>query len=932
MPTVTHDGRSFLLDGRRLWLASGSISYSRVPRESWRDRVHAAKSAGLNCVDVPVFWNRHEPRAGKFDFKGDNDLRHFIEIIGHAGMYAILRIGPFVGEGWDMGGLPAWLTDNANLKLRTGNNAFLEACSRFINAIADQVKDKQVTSTGGGGPLFLIQCESEWTCGSPQAANEYLGELNRYFRESGLNIPVVNANNLWQSVEGEIETWTGTEEMLAAMRQFTIVKAETPRIVSGFSVGTDLCWGKEEPKPLGRWAIQRRLAEVLAGGAQFNIRPFVGGTNPGFFAGRSPESADAFVAPRADHGAMVTESGAPGVAYNAVRRVAHFASRFGRVLANMDPMYKPVVIDPSASGASHSGRRAKATPDPRHCSVVHGVGPQGSVAFVFSENEEEGEATVRTFPLLLPDGSTLPVTLAQQSVGWCLFNVIVSGRATLDYCNINAFASVGQVFVAFGPSGSRAMLSVNGSPIEVGVPSGAAPTVITHEGLTVVAVSEQVIDHTFVTDHAVFVGVAGLGADGSPIALPGEKSCTRIGEDGKVTKVTFEVPKVAAPAVAEKVGLSAWTRASCSDYCDGSSARFAMINGPMDLSSLGCPSGYGWYKISLKSKAASKVHVSAPDSGDRLHAFVDGEPIGVMGMGPGATDSWTISLKKAPQSLVVLAENLGRFAGGTHLGERKGLYGHVWELSPLKVAKPKLVRSEPMDILSLMSPVWEVREGDATLPDRLTWTINKRKSAIVVHITDLGARAFLLVNEKVVALIDRGGPRRVLVPQDQLQRAHNEIQLAFLGDADASPASEDMGEAISFSDAGNCITEDASFAFAKWEAPAESAYEAVTAKGAKATGPTWWRSTFKIGTGHAPLYLEANGLTKGQIYINGVHISRYFVATDAGKAVPPQDRYFIPDSRLHHGRENVLVIFDEHGASPSRAKLVYDNGVSPIHA
>ena len=82
MPTVTHDGRSFLVDGRRVWLASGSISYSRVPRESWRDRVHAAKSAGLNCVDIPIFWNRHEPRPNKFDFKGDNDLRHFIEIVG----------------------------------------------------------------------------------------------------------------------------------------------------------------------------------------------------------------------------------------------------------------------------------------------------------------------------------------------------------------------------------------------------------------------------------------------------------------------------------------------------------------------------------------------------------------------------------------------------------------------------------------------------------------------------------------------------------------------------------------------------------------------------------------------------------------------------------------------------------------------------------
>jgi Glycosyl hydrolases family 35 len=932
MPTVTHDGRSFLLDGRRLWLASGSISYSRVPRESWKDRVHAAKSAGLNCIDVPIFWNKHEPRANKFDFKGDNDLRHFIEIIAHAGMYAMLRIGPFVGDGWDMGGLPAWLTENPNLKLRTGNQPYLEACSRFINAIADQVKDKQITTPGSSGPIILVQCESEWTCGSAHAANDYLGELNRYFRESGLVVPIINANNLWQSVEGEIETWTGTEEMLAAMRQFTVVKADTPRIVSGFSVGKDLCWGQDEPKVLGQWAIQRRLAEVLAGGAQFNIRPFVGGTNPGFLAGRSAESPDAFVVPRADHGAMVVENGGPGHAYTAVRRVAHFASRFGRVLANMDPMYKPVVIDPAAAAGSLASRRAKATSDPRHCSIVHGVGPQGSVAFVFSENEEEGEPNARTFPLLLPDGSTLPVTLSQQSVGWCLFNVIISGRATLDYCNINAFAAVGQVFVAFGPAGSRAMLSVNGSPIEVGVPSGAAPTIITHEGLTVVAVSEQVIDHTFVTDQAVFVGVSGLNAEGTPLPLPGEKTCTKIAADGKVTKVNFELPKAPAVALVDRLPLSNWSRATCSDYCDGSSARFATIAGPADLAKLGCASGYGWYKITLDHKSAAKVMASAPESGDRLQFFADGEPLGVMGLGPGASEELSLPLKRGPQSLVILAENLGRFAGGTHLGERKGLFGHIWELAPLKLAKPKLVRSEPMDILSLMSPVWEVREGDATLPDRLTWSIGKRKSSVVVHIGDLGARAFLMVNEKVAALIDRGGPRRVLIPHDQLQRAHNDVQLAFLGDAAGSPASEEMGDAITFSDAGAAVTQDADFAFAKWEAPAEAAFEQMSAKSAKAPGPAWWRCTFKVGSTHMPLYFEPSGLTKGQLYINGVHISRYFVATSAGKAVPPQERYFIPDSRLHHGKDNTLLIFDEHGSSPSRAKLVYDTAATPIKA
>ena len=51
MPSVTYDGRSFMLDSRRIWLVSGSIAFARMPRELWRDRIHAAKvarSAGEN--------------------------------------------------------------------------------------------------------------------------------------------------------------------------------------------------------------------------------------------------------------------------------------------------------------------------------------------------------------------------------------------------------------------------------------------------------------------------------------------------------------------------------------------------------------------------------------------------------------------------------------------------------------------------------------------------------------------------------------------------------------------------------------------------------------------------------------------------------------------------------------------------------------------
>jgi len=72
------------------------------------------------------------------------------------------------------------------------------------------------------------------------------------------------------------------------------------------------------------------------------------------------------------------------------------------------------------------------------------------------------------------------------------------------------------------------------------------------------------------------------------------------------------------------------------------------------------------------------------------------------------------------------------------------------------------------------------------------------------------------------------------------------------------------------------------------------------------------------------LFLESNGMSKGQIYINCRNAGRYFVATHTGKKVPPQSRYYLPEPWLNADGENELILFDEHGRTPNKCKLVYD--------
>lgn len=981
MASITYDGRSLLIEGKRIWLVSGSIQYTRTPREYWADRIHAAKMAGLNCVDTSVVWSRHETRPGHFDFKGENDLKHFVELVGRAGLYCTLRLGPHVGDGHDMGGMPAWLVanksaeakaaeakvaegklptkpdgdDNAEtraikakvMRLRAPSQPFLEAASRFLNAVANQIRGLQVTATAKGGPIVMLHNESRWTCGDQDVADQYLGEILRYIREAGLDVPILNSNNLWAGVEGEIDGWSGSDEMLSTMRQFAMVRSLQPRFVVDFFTAPKDSWGDEAQKPREPWLLQRQLAEVLAGAGQYNLAPFHAGTNFGTGAGRLPESPNRFAATDPCSNAPLTQVGGMGPTYAFLRRINTFASRFGRLLSGLDPTFHPVMVAPrllgtSGAGGATGGRRGKHDPHEPPATVVHASGSQGGVAFVFTPGPaDKGE--VRTVDLMMHDGTVLPVHLTNQSVAWCLINASVGGRANVDYCTICALGAVGRTLVIFGPSGTRATISINGSPLEFVVPDvkSRAPEVIEHENIHLVVVSEELADATFFSEDAVYVNAAGLTTDGRPIPLEGQRQITRVDGEGDVRtvdamKLSLHKKPEKAP---EKIALTQWAAAGLEDYVSGESARYASVDGPADLATLGSSTGYGWYRIRLKSTRSERLLMGVPGAGDRLHFFTKGREIGLLGAGPGAHEVIPLSVHKGEQTLVVLAEALGRFSDGRHMGEPKGLVSHLRELTPIKTGLPKVESAEPLDILRFASPIFEARSSDATLPDRIAWHLGKRSaSGILVVNKGLPFASLLVVNGKPIGVIDEAGPSTLLIEAERFGKGPITVQLALLPFEDADDNSvasliDAASGAIEFYSVEAEISDKAEWAFAKFDVPAAGAFK----NGVKPDeGPCWWRTTFVAPLTGVPMYLEMEGLTKGQIYLNGRHLGRYFVGTRAGKDVAPQRRYWLPQCWLKLGGDakhpvvNELLLFDEHGARPSKARLVFDDTAMPI--
>ncbi|MEM7623179.1 MAG: beta-galactosidase, partial [Planctomycetota bacterium] len=402
MGSVTFDGRTFSLDGRRIWLVGGEIDHATVPPGEWADRVHAAKLAGVNTIATRVVWSMCEPRPGTFGFEGRTDVRGFVETVKAAGLMCVLRPGPFVGGSWDLGGIPTWLAQNEDVGLRSSSQGFLEACSRYISALAEQVKDLQATSTDGG-PIVLIEHEHDWTCGEATIAGPYLRELARYFRESGLTAPAVNSNNLWHSEEGQIDGWVGETGLFSITRQLAAVRPDQPRLVVDLPVPRPpRLRGSETPAPLEPLALLRAAVETAAAGGQFSLSAFVGSTPGAFWSGRDTQG---IFAAGDDASALVDSSGSPTPHYGPLRRVSRFLSTFGRsVLA---PATEAATIVPDPASAAESGA----------VSVVSTSGPQGGVAWVFAGKQK---GTTPVVPLVMPNGSSISVPIGEQGVAWCL--------------------------------------------------------------------------------------------------------------------------------------------------------------------------------------------------------------------------------------------------------------------------------------------------------------------------------------------------------------------------------------------------------------------------------------------------------------------------------------------------------------------------------
>ena len=148
---------SFYLDGSPFQIISGAIHYFRVIPSCWRDRLEKLKAMGCNTVETYIPWNLHEPEKGVFCFDGMADVERFIRLAQELGLYVILRPSPYICAEWELGGLPAWLLAEEDMRFRVSCPAFQSHVEAYYRVLMPKLTPLQAYR---GGPVNLMQPEN----------------------------------------------------------------------------------------------------------------------------------------------------------------------------------------------------------------------------------------------------------------------------------------------------------------------------------------------------------------------------------------------------------------------------------------------------------------------------------------------------------------------------------------------------------------------------------------------------------------------------------------------------------------------------------------------------------------------------------------------------------------------------------------------------
>ncbi|XP_019484029.1 PREDICTED: beta-galactosidase-1-like protein 2 isoform X3 [Hipposideros armiger] len=313
------NGQNFMLEDSTFWIFGGSVHYFRVPKAYWWDRLLKMKACGLNTLTTYVPWNLHEPQRGKFDFSGNLDLEAFVLMAAEIGLWVILRPGPYICSEIDLGGLPSWLLQDSDMRLRTTYKGFTEAVDLYFDHLMSRVVPLQYKH---GGPIIAVQVENEY--GSYNKDPAYMPYIKKALEDRGIVELLLTSDNKDGLSKGVIHGVLATinlqsqHELQLLTTFLSSVQRVQPKMVMEYWTGWFDSWGGPH-NILDSSEVLQTVSAIIDAGSSINLYMFHGGTNFGFINGAMHFHEYKSDVTSYDYDAVLTEAGDYTDKYNKLR-------------------------------------------------------------------------------------------------------------------------------------------------------------------------------------------------------------------------------------------------------------------------------------------------------------------------------------------------------------------------------------------------------------------------------------------------------------------------------------------------------------------------------------------------------------------------------------------------------------------------------------
>ncbi|HWS35110.1 MAG TPA: beta-galactosidase family protein [Actinoplanes sp.] len=303
-------GDEFLWQGRPFRVVAGAMHYFRIHPEQWADRIEKARLLGLNTIDVYVPWNAHQPRPGELNFDGILDLPRYLTQIAEAGLKVLFRPGPYICAEWDGGGLPAWLTSDPSIKLRTSDPAYLKAVDEWFDQLIPVIEPFLAHN---GGPIIAVQVENEY--GAFGDDKQYLQHIVDGYRRRGITELLFTCDQAHSEemlrnggLDGILRTGTFGGKVETALATLRRIQPTGPLMCAEFWNGWFDHWGGPHHTRDAQSAADD-LSTLLGAGGSVSLYMFHGGTNFGFTSGANLKHAYEPTITSYDYDAPLAENG-----------------------------------------------------------------------------------------------------------------------------------------------------------------------------------------------------------------------------------------------------------------------------------------------------------------------------------------------------------------------------------------------------------------------------------------------------------------------------------------------------------------------------------------------------------------------------------------------------------------------------------------------